>query len=294
MIKTKEWEYSKMSRLQKYLNEDKGKAIGYNELVVREFKSFYPDIEKDCKPYITEFKKSKSLRFLYRGTERKISDFRILKSYIKTGRQPKDTPEELHNLLNDLFSDKFRWNVRDGVSTSSGTSTAGYGTTYLFFPIGRYEYAWSPDIDDLWTEIEQESNFEEPEPDLGVVEDEYDEEYGEYQSGHWEYDGEVIDDPTDVQVDLEDKGELFDEMLIQWVPDVELDDYIEQKARHYVDDRENFLYRLVKTYTDMGLFKAIKSKHEVLFNCKKYYLVNKDYEDLFAEVLIGNTKIEDL
>ena len=283
-----------MSRLQKYLNEGKGKDIGYDDKTVEEFKSFYLDIEKDCKPYITEFKKSKSLRFLYRGTERRVSDYRILKSYIKTGRKPKDTPEELHELLNDLFSDKFRWNVRDGVSTTSGFSSGNYGTKYLFFPIGRYEYAWSPDIDDLWNEIEQESNFEELEPDLGVVEDEYDEEYGEYQSGHWEYDGKEVDDPNDVQMDLEDEGEPFDEMLIQWVPDIELDDYIKKREESYENERNDYLYRLVKTYTDRGLFKAIKSKHEVLFNCKKYYLVNKDYEDLFAEVLIGNTKVEDL
>jgi len=282
-----------MSRLQKYLKEGKGKNIGYNELAVGKFKSFYPDIEKDCKPYITEFKKSKSLQFLYRGTERKISDFRILKSYIKTGRQPKDTPEDLHNLLNDLFSDKFRWNVRDGVSTS-GTDNAGYGTVYLFFPIGRYEYAWSPDIYDLWTEIEQKGNFEEPEPDLSIIEDEYDEDYGEYQSGYWEYDGEVIDDPDDIKMELEDKGEPFDEGLIQWVPDVELEDYIKQKKESYEDERNDYLEGLVKTYINRNLFKAIKIKHEVLFNCKKYYLVNKDYEDLFAEVLMGNTKLEDL
>lgn len=65
-------------------------------------------------------------------------------------------PIEMHNNLNIYFNEIFGWNVRNGlfcfgVTENYGDLTdLGYGTTYFFFPIGKFRYVYDSKIFDLY------------------------------------------------------------------------------------------------------------------------------------------------
>lgn len=94
---------------------------------------------------------------LIRGTNRNIGD--VEKLMPRVDRQPKDTPTEVHNKLDDLFNKKFGWKVRSvGVFVTSDVYKAdNFGNNiYHFIPIDGYKYVYSPDIKDLTGYLEQE------------------------------------------------------------------------------------------------------------------------------------------
>ena len=129
-----------MSRLQQYiLGEDK------------KFQQISSMVQRDCKPFIKELKKSNSKKrpFFNRGTTSKtIDDFSKIK--VRKDRKPRDTPLEVHNYLDNALKKKFGWKVRsEGVFATSQERT-GYGTSYIFFPIGKYKYVFSTQILDLY------------------------------------------------------------------------------------------------------------------------------------------------
>jgi hypothetical protein len=106
-------------------------------------------IEPQCGQIIKEYKKADG--FFYRGATG--PDF-VEKGgrHLQRVRPPKDTPVEVHRYLNKLFLKAFGWKVRDGVSTTADRNTAEtYGaTTYIFFPVDGYAYAWSRKVSDLY------------------------------------------------------------------------------------------------------------------------------------------------
>lgn len=110
-------------------------------------------LEKDSGKYIKELKKTKT--FLMRGS----FDFSPWsgKGYTKKqarlkDRVPRNSNKHFHDYLNQLFMNKFKWPVRNGVFAAS-QSVGIYGSPALFFPIGDYKYAWSPEYKDLFNII---------------------------------------------------------------------------------------------------------------------------------------------
>ena len=105
-------------------------------------------IGNECWPFIKEITKIK--QFLYRGVERDITGIRKLKSHLKD-RNPESSDVQSHDIFNKMAAKKFGWPVRNGVACTGSRGLAshfGY-TTCLFFPIGKYEYVWSPRYKDL-------------------------------------------------------------------------------------------------------------------------------------------------
>lgn len=105
-------------------------------------------IGNECWPFIKEITNTK--RFLYRGVEREVHGIRKLKSHLKD-RSPESSDVESHDIFNKLATKKFGWPIRNGVACTGNRALAGnFGySTCLFFPIGKYEYAWSPIYKDL-------------------------------------------------------------------------------------------------------------------------------------------------
>lgn len=105
---------------------------------------------KECNQFLKEVGSS---IMLYRGTEREISKSKGYDKVIpRDVRMPKDTPVEIHTVLDDEFKKKFGWRVRSqGVfATTSMDQAWNFGSyIYNFFPCNGYKYVYSDDIYDL-------------------------------------------------------------------------------------------------------------------------------------------------
>ncbi len=72
----------------------------------------------------------------------------------RKGRQPMSLPQELSDVADNFFQDRFGWKGRsDGVFVTSNFSLSmGYGIPYLVLPVGKTSFIWSPKISDLFDE----------------------------------------------------------------------------------------------------------------------------------------------
>ena len=111
-------------------------------------------IKKDCKKFFYESRFMHRNLPLYRRMKRNIKKYEIITP--RKNRKPRDTPIEIHKELDKLFKNEFGWKVRsEGVFCSGSITSSIYGNLYYMFPIGKFEYVWSPDIKDLTVELER-------------------------------------------------------------------------------------------------------------------------------------------
>ena len=104
-------------------------------------------IRRDCKPY---FDASPGPRLMFRGM-RGRSKTRAFKRGVRADRAPKDTSDKLHKAMDDWFLEKFGFRARSNAMFATGHATVAgtYGSLYAVFPIGDFEFVWSPNADDL-------------------------------------------------------------------------------------------------------------------------------------------------
>ena len=132
-------------RLQQYINEDYKQYEGYIK-----YKKEIEDIKKLCKPYIDLVKKTKpDILFLYKGMNDSY-DFKIRTT--RKNRTPLNMPLKLHNYIDNLFKKKFGVKLRS--ETLFVTNDAGwasdYGIVNIVIPIGKFDYYWNPEVNDLY------------------------------------------------------------------------------------------------------------------------------------------------
>ena len=102
-------------------------------------------IQRDCAPYLREV----GDKHLFRGMP-------VNKQFLKkrtrlADRDPVDTPVELHKMINAYFVKEFKKPFRNAMFCTGKLSDATkYGIAYKVYPIGKFEYLWSPTIIDLW------------------------------------------------------------------------------------------------------------------------------------------------
>lgn len=281
-------------RLNNYLNEVKDYILENGPPVWR-------ILLKDCKSFLKELEKTKlsPSRWVFRGTKRIRSDKGIEEIIPRRDRYPKDMPPELHNKYDEEFHRKFRWNPRsEGVFTTGKFSTAGtYGQANLVFPIGKYRYIWSPEIDDLYSYSDGEGLLDYGEGYYedyfdSYVEDEYEQEFGEGSgNGHWEYDGDEVgrsnynrwEVAAEISDDIEE--DFFDEGLLEWIPDETLDYFVDQKREEKEAEVENKIDWAVNTYISKDLKAGLKSGHEIMFDCDSYYIVSVRFADFLGKMI---------
>jgi len=116
------------------------------------------DIEKNCKPYLKELRTGVSSFIRYSRTWNNTT---IIRKEAKKDREPRDTPKEVHKLMDDTLKSKFGWKPRsDGlfvwiapknfeISLDVTSRKGGY-----VFPIGPYKYVYNPEIFDVYAEYE--------------------------------------------------------------------------------------------------------------------------------------------
>lgn len=106
-------------------------------------------IKRDCKPYLKESRN----QFLFRGTKKPFQGLMITRTP-RQDRRPLGTPPEWHNWADNYLLNKFGWRGRSQGVFVAGEEEAvriygGFMGTYLVFPIGPFEYIWSPLIRDF-------------------------------------------------------------------------------------------------------------------------------------------------
>ena len=107
-------------------------------------------IHKNCQPFLTQAKGGA----LYRGLK---EDEHFLKKKARLqGRKPLNTPGDIHKMLNQFFTLKHGEPFRDAMFATGNMNIAdNYGNAlYRVFPIGQFEFLWSPKVHDLYQEWE--------------------------------------------------------------------------------------------------------------------------------------------
>lgn len=253
-------------------------------------------LKKNCAPFIKELRKS-GKNFIWRGTN-KVSKKTIVQLTPRQDRSPKDMPTEIHDELDERFYKKYGWRPRsEGVFTSPIKNHAKtYGEAYMFFPVGKYEYLYNPKIDDLFSYIEGEPSiydvFTNDDDLVSTHEEEYYNMYGENSSGTWHYLGtdtyeQYEEDAYESAAESEGINvEDLNSANMEWMPDVEIEDFISEKQEELRSEAEDLLNEIINNYRGTNLALATRMRSEIMFRCKKYYLVHEKFEHSMTEYIL--------
>lgn len=149
----------------------------YNYLITESLN--YDDIirllDKNCKTFIKEMQSGKN--FLLRLSPKYATNQDLIVSTIRKNRKPTDTPQDVHEEMDDMLKSKFGWKPRsEGLfawisKRKSGIDNfwiSNYKRARLVFPVGTYKYVYSPEIKDVYNKYERFVD------DVGYYEDEFD------------------------------------------------------------------------------------------------------------------------
>ena len=120
---------------------------------LNEAKADREDIEQlvdDCMPFIKDLAEN-DFWYLYSG--RGSANKEIIKRKVRKNRKPVDTPEFIHNLLDDAFKKEFGVKARSQsiFVTTNEEDASSYGMPYFVFPVGRkYAFIYSELVPDLY------------------------------------------------------------------------------------------------------------------------------------------------
>ena len=232
-------------RLQRHLTE----ADKYDDGYIGK-KVIMPMLIKNSKPFLREFLKSQrksGFKWFWRGTNRQVTEIGEVRR--RKNRKPVDMPLKLHELLDFKFFQKFKWPVRsEGIFTvPDAASTFPYGAyAYAFFPIGKYRYVWSDRVADLFAEMYKRK----------LTPDKADHLYSEI------FDNE--------EVLLPSSKENHEEELVKykkWLKD----------PNGWFNEVVIRSDEIINTFVDNKMDMALAHKFEVVFDCKKFYLVEPQY-----------------
>lgn len=129
-----------------FLNEDR---YSYEEIA--------GILRRHCAPFLAEMKRTGIIPhdnpinwFIYRGIQGNFNGEIQLRK-VRQFRNPTDTPKEVHKYIDKLFFMHYGWKARSqGVFCASKNMANTYGWAYVFVPVGKYEYLWSPFVADLF------------------------------------------------------------------------------------------------------------------------------------------------
>jgi hypothetical protein len=131
-----------MTKFYNYLNEENDVdvliSILKNDVDLKQYKEIYS-----------------TQRFLWRGINKNVSVYTTLKP--RQDREPRDTLYSIHRAFDNSFQKKFGWKARsEGVFVVGNKILARtYGKPWIFIPLGKFKYIWSPTISDLYFNLVQ-------------------------------------------------------------------------------------------------------------------------------------------
>jgi len=265
-------------RLQYYINEGIDKGIFIESLTL---------IYDKCYPFIKEllqykFKPNDDL--LYSGRD-KTADY--FKGRVRSDRKPRDINEEIQELFDKEFYKRFKVRFRSNSIFCTGDyeQASSYGSNvYAIFPIGKYKYAWSPVVYDLFTDIVDNPKYDDyinddisdPMAIDNAIDNKIDDMYNEYLRNY--------DQDEDDYIEYDDFKDEHIDAIIDEVTD-ELLDNLKYEVESEVSE-------IVDTYKDNKLKDAIISHNEIMVNCKEYIGIHEQWFDYLKQYfsVYGNKK----
>jgi len=122
-------------------------------------------IQRDCQPYLNAINNQVDRYEIYRGMKRVHSAF-SKRTVRLDKRNPTDSPRDVHDAVNEYFHDTFGAPFRNAMfCTGNLTEVREYGEAFVVYPIGDFEFLWSPYVDDMfkeWEDFNIETNLDTP------------------------------------------------------------------------------------------------------------------------------------
>ncbi len=134
-------------RLTHYLNEND----------IEEYTTLISNIEDKCSQYLKSLRQSKNANnLLFSGRKKKDKWF---EGFIRTNRQPRDTPPVIHDMIDDVFQQEFGIRLRSNslFCINSLKTARTYGNIYYIFPIGDYNTWYNSNVQDLYAHFNKYS-----------------------------------------------------------------------------------------------------------------------------------------
>lgn len=127
-------------------------------------------IRRDCKPFLNIWDQYGLFRGMNLKSEEKVigtiknqhaaayKNFEVYKRKVRKDRKPLSTSDKRHVEANKWFEDNFGVKARsEGLfcyPKGLWQNASEYGKMYLIFPIGEFKIIWSPEVKDLFMQID--------------------------------------------------------------------------------------------------------------------------------------------
>ncbi len=131
-----------------------------DNIAVRKMIETADKIRNDCQFYLSQIKgadtgfpRDQKQSIAWRGmSKEKHGDTQfVLKDVRLDGRNPKDTDVDSHNYINREFTKLYGEPFRNAMfMTGNMRDTLRYGHAFQVFPVGQFNFIWSPTVTDLW------------------------------------------------------------------------------------------------------------------------------------------------
>lgn len=104
-------------------------------------------VRADCQPFLGLLRAGAGP--LFRGEDANKRDAFI--GEVRRDRIPRNMPRRLHDAGDKWFSETFGVRYRGAglFCTGNRAQAAQFGMVYMIFPIGGFQFCWSPKVDDL-------------------------------------------------------------------------------------------------------------------------------------------------
>lgn len=128
-----------------------------------DIKEAHAKVQRECKPFLAMI--ASSTVGLYRGCSR--DEAAVFEDEVPRDRKPKNMPVELHQAADAWFSARFGVRYRGAglLCTGDVVQAASHGDVYRIYPVGGFQFCWSPRVKDLhaWCD---ENGFLQKSPDV--------------------------------------------------------------------------------------------------------------------------------
>ena len=126
-------------------------------------RSLVQSIRDECKQ-ILKLYASEPGRYLYRGSKRNVSMYKGVSQF---ERRPKDTDLTIHrNVVDAMINLGFTAHRGNSIFVTPSkhmarafSSVVLGGQVYIIFPIDGFDYSWSPQVDDFYSDVIDSSDF---------------------------------------------------------------------------------------------------------------------------------------
>lgn len=126
-------------------------------------------IARDCREWLIDsnfvpvFRGMRADAIAGRGVEGQVVDVseNLFKVDVKKDREPLDSPKWLHDLMNKkmMMDSGIPFRSQSVFAIRDEDTASNFGKVYMVYPIGRYDYAWSPIVGDATSALYEWTDY---------------------------------------------------------------------------------------------------------------------------------------